>query len=65
MTASGSSDPSPAGDTVSIEKIVSLCKQRGFIFPSLEIYGGVGLDVRLRPLRRAAWEVRLALVRNP
>jgi len=25
-----------------MEKIVSLCKRRGFIFPSSEIYGGVG-----------------------
>ncbi|MEI7451931.1 MAG: glycine--tRNA ligase [Candidatus Falkowbacteria bacterium] len=25
-----------------IEKIVSLCKRRGFIFPSSEIYGGLG-----------------------
>src|ERR1022692_4927863 len=25
-----------------MEKIVSLCKRRGFVFPSSEIYGGVG-----------------------
>ncbi len=25
-----------------MEKIVALCKRRGFIFPSSEIYGGVG-----------------------
>jgi len=30
------------GDVVTMEKIVSLCKRRGFIFPSSEIYGGVG-----------------------
>jgi len=30
------------GDAVTMEKIVSLCKRRGFIFPSSEIYGGVG-----------------------
>ncbi len=30
------------GDAVTMDKIVSLCKRRGFIFPSSEIYGGVG-----------------------
>src|SRR6478736_7106276 len=37
--------PDPAGtstDTVTMDKIVALCKRRGFIFPSSEIYGGVG-----------------------
>ncbi len=34
--------PSRAGDVVSMDKVVSLCKRRGFIFPSSEIYGGVG-----------------------
>jgi glycyl-tRNA synthetase len=29
-------------DTVTMDKIVSLCKRRGFIFPSSEIYGGIG-----------------------
>src|SRR5881409_3005512 len=29
-------------DTVTMDKIVALCKRRGFIFPSSEIYGGVG-----------------------
>ncbi len=28
--------------TKSLEKIVSLCKRRGFIFPGSEIYGGIG-----------------------
>jgi glycyl-tRNA synthetase len=27
---------------VSMEEIVALCKRRGFVFPSSEIYGGVG-----------------------
>ncbi|MFH0956045.1 MAG: glycine--tRNA ligase [Candidatus Falkowbacteria bacterium] len=27
-------------DNITLEKIVSLCKRRGFIFPSSEIYGG-------------------------
>jgi glycyl-tRNA synthetase len=30
------------GDSVTMEKIVALCKRRGFVFPSSEIYGGVG-----------------------
>ncbi|MBV9715256.1 MAG: glycine--tRNA ligase [Solirubrobacterales bacterium] len=29
-------------DVVTMEKIVSLCKRRGFVFPSSEIYGGLG-----------------------
>jgi len=29
-------------DTVTMEKIVSLCKRRGFVFQSSEIYGGIG-----------------------
>jgi len=28
-------------DVVTMDKIVSLCKRRGFVFPSSEIYGGV------------------------
>jgi len=31
-----------ATDVVTMEKIVSLCKRRGFILPSSEIYGGIG-----------------------
>jgi glycyl-tRNA synthetase len=31
-----------ADDAVTMEKIVSLCKRRGFVFPSSEIYGGLG-----------------------
>jgi len=31
-----------ANDTVTMDKIVALCKRRGFIFPSSEIYGGIG-----------------------
>jgi glycyl-tRNA synthetase len=30
-----------AADTVTLEKIVSLCKRRGFVFQSSEIYGGI------------------------
>jgi glycyl-tRNA synthetase len=29
-------------DVVTMDKIVSLCKRRGFVFPSSEIYGGLG-----------------------
>ena len=31
-----------AADPVTMEKIVSLCRRRGFVFPSSEIYGGLG-----------------------
>ena len=33
--------PEPT-DTVTMDKIVSLSKRRGFVFPSSEIYGGLG-----------------------
>src|ERR1043165_7335394 len=29
-------------DAVTMDKIVSLCRRRGFVFPSSEIYGGFG-----------------------
>ncbi|RDI75080.1 glycine--tRNA ligase [Gaiella occulta] len=29
-------------DALTMDKIVSLCKRRGFVFPSSEIYGGLG-----------------------
>ena len=32
---------STESDAVTMEKIVSLCKRRGFIFQSSEIYGGL------------------------
>ena len=36
-------DPTdPAMDSVTMDKIVSLSKRRGFVFPSSEIYGGLG-----------------------
>ena len=45
-TAEHASEVSPqsirAGDVVTMDKIVALCKRRGFVFPSSEIYGGVG-----------------------
>ncbi len=33
--------PSAANDAVTMDKIVALCKRRGFIFQSSEIYGGL------------------------
>src|SRR5439155_4794981 len=32
----------PMADVVTMDKIVSLCRRRGFVFPSSEIYGGLG-----------------------
>src|SRR5262245_60609982 len=51
-----------------MEKIVSLCKRRGFIFPSSEIYGGLNgawdygpLGVELkRNLKQAWWDDMVA-----
>jgi glycyl-tRNA synthetase len=47
---------------VTMEKIVNLCKRRGFIFPSSEIYGGIGstwdygpLGVALKRNVKDAW----------
>lgn len=47
---------------VTMEKIVSLCKRRGFVFPSSEIYGGLGscwdygpLGVELKRNIKEAW----------
>jgi glycyl-tRNA synthetase len=35
--------PEPAGEPeVAMDEVVALCKRRGFIFPSSEIYGGLG-----------------------
>ena len=33
----------PTTDSVTMEKIVSLCKRRGIIFQNSEIYGGWGV----------------------
>lgn len=38
MSLTAANEAAPAA----MEKIVSLCKRRGFIFPSSEIYGGIG-----------------------
>jgi len=37
-----SEDATEKRSEVSLEEVVALCKRRGFIFPSSEIYGGVG-----------------------
>ena len=35
-------DSASSDDVATMDKIVALCKRRGFVFPSSEIYGGVG-----------------------
>ncbi len=52
----------PAPRKVNMEKIVSLCRRRGFIFPSSEIYGGLSscwdygpLGVELKRNIKQAW----------
>ncbi len=57
MTANTKPDP-----IAQMEKIVSLCKRRGFIYPSSEIYGGCGgvwdygpLGAELKRNLREAW----------
>ena len=42
VRAGGGLRCAPVEDAVTMDKLVSLCKRRGFIFPSSEIYGGVG-----------------------
>src|SRR5260370_36650140 len=37
-----STDQDLRGEGTSMEEIVALCKRRGFVFPSSEIYGGLG-----------------------
>ncbi len=53
---------SEARENAFMEKIVSLCKRRGFIFQSSEIYGGINgfwdygpLGVELRKNIRECW----------
>src|SRR3954447_10830759 len=41
----------PPEDAVTMDKIVALCKRRGFIFPSSEIYGGLGSTYHYGPSR--------------
>src|SRR5512135_3276742 len=61
--------PTPTGPAL-MEKLVALCKRRGFIFQSSEIYGGINgfwdygpLGVELkRNLKDAWWQ---DVIRNP
>jgi len=41
-TAQTPQNAQTAGDVVTMDKLVSLAKRRGFVFPSSEIYGGLG-----------------------
>ena len=56
---------------VTMEKIVNLCKRRGFIFPSSEIYGGIGstwdygpVGVELKRNVKEAWWKAVVTTRN-
>src|SRR5438874_1854448 len=60
-----------ATDTVSMDQIVSLCRRRGFVFPSSEIYGGLGstydyghYGVLLKNNLRARWFEAMILERD-
>src|SRR5438128_2502598 len=55
-------DPVRTDDAMDMDKLVSLCKRRGFIFPSSEIYGGINgfwdygrLGVELKRNIKDAW----------
>jgi glycyl-tRNA synthetase len=61
----------PATDTQLMEKVVSLCKRRGFVFQASEIYGGIGntydygpLGVELLRRVKDAWWNRLVVERD-
>jgi glycyl-tRNA synthetase len=61
----------PATDAQLMDKIVSLCKRRGFVFPASEIYGGIGntydygpLGVELLRRVREAWWNRMVVERD-
>jgi glycyl-tRNA synthetase len=54
--------PHPMADTTLMDKLVSLCKRRGFVFQSSEIYGGLGsvwdygpLGVELKKNVKDSW----------
>ena len=58
-------------DVVTMDKIVSLCRRRGFVFPSSEIYGGLGstydyghYGVLLKNNIRNAWLDAIVLQRD-
>ena len=45
---------------LTMDKLVALCKGRGFIYPGSEIYGGLANSWDLRPPGRGAQEQRQA-----
>lgn len=58
-------------DAGGMEKIISLCKRRGFVFPGSEIYGGLAnswdygpLGVELKNNIKAAWWKKFVLQRD-
>ena len=42
MEGTAPPDISARNEEVSMDEIVALCKRRGFVFPTSEIYGGLG-----------------------
>ncbi len=66
-----SRNASPVTSPVSMDKIVSLCARRGFVFPSGEIYGGINgfwdygpLGVELKNNLKAFWWQRVVRERD-
>src|ERR671925_1874240 len=64
-------DSPPKLDVVPMEKVVSLCRRRGFVFPSSEIYGGLGstydyghYGVLMKNNIKARWFVAMVLDRD-
>lgn len=61
-----------SSETLSLEKIVSFCKRRGFIFPSSEIYGGFSAVYDFGPygvtlakkIREAWWQAMVGKHEN-
>ena len=58
-------------DVVTMDKVVALCKRRGFVFPASEIYGGIGntydygpLGVELKRRVKEAWWTRTVTMRD-
>jgi glycyl-tRNA synthetase len=71
MTDNGVEAPSEM--KADIEKITSLAKRRGFVFPSAEIYGGfaaaydygpLGVELK-RNIRELWWSVTISLGLKP
>ena len=61
----------PQTDVVTMDKIVSLARRRGFVFPSSEIYGGLGSSydyghygVLLKQNVKAEWQRALVQERE-